>query len=220
MLRPSILAARPVEEGGGDEWLLDFTTSTYTHNGSPVVLTDVIGGPGFDPLAIEPDEGMKVADDNSNRPDAIGDLLAAIVDPAGVTVVVEWDSNGYEYTYSYAVTVINGDFSAGWLVNPNYASSRTNVDVYTEPTATLQDLVAPNRPGANRAAFTLTPTGAALSVNGRAAVLNGQARDISGLTRVMIGWVDGDPVTTGYIRKLEVYSPRDVTDLPGLSALP
>lgn len=215
---------------------LDFVNETYIINGSPVVITDVLGG-GFDAGEISA-AGMSVTAGDSNRPNAIGALLTELISEmaTGATFLVSftWDqpSDGNFFdVYDGATSATSTDYWAIWTSGGElyiYDNQTLDLTLAGSQVTATGERVSLSYTGLNNVAVTIgRDLGGgsyqyALEANGDDAVTENTAYNPS-VTAVdvfaLFHW-DGDDPLEAFIRSIAVLPAVDPTALPALTALP
>lgn len=190
---------------------LDFVADTYTMNNLTVSLADIIN-----PTSHRSASGLVIFPITS----VIGNLLT-LFNTLDWTVVVQFVPNSTAFTAGYSIVFIEGsrtsfadllqcyegDAAAGFYDQNDAATSRFCSDAVN---LMVVDVV-------NKIAFTRTDDGAAVSINGNAAVST--ATSLSSVITNTFDLCDASAASLGYIQKMDIYSPKLNSELPGLSAL-
>lgn len=209
--------------GGGGSALLDFVGNSYTINGSPITLADVV-----DLTGRRSSSGLQVV---SGAPvEMLGDVRDILL--AGQwTVVIEFAANSSavgDGIRAFLLTVWNADLAAQAALYTQGASSQIAA-VYSE-----DPLTGPTRfwqtddsaiAGTSKLAWTRTDSHSAGEMNGGAVNIDSTDNTaipisswLSSPTRVQLADGNDGSTALGYIRTITIMSPQGDADLPALTA--
>lgn len=221
----AIQVAQPVASGDfmvASE--IDAVTGTYTFNGAPVALADIVDCTTdlFNPSQDIDAGGIKVYDDPVNGLSGrimafTGDLLASVV--GGFTIVVEvYTGDDFILTAEAAGDAGGSDpYSSNKVMYDSVAPS-SNYDLFAiDDTDDFGDLAPITANSIIKIAMTNATDRLALSVAGGAAIVSAHSAIDVGSAYADFNWgTFGNP--TARIRKFTIYDVQDDADLPALSS--
>lgn len=207
---------------------LVFTAAHYWSNATEQAVTALLGV-GFVPGDIGV-SGMEVTSDNSNRPEAIGDLFTSTSQYIG-TYIIEMQlteipnpSDG-EVGYAFYQFGDNGSADGalvGWY-GPTGGTTGVKWQACNISNGAYDDVATGTGNAVWKVAFTLKADGSVVSSWGGAAIVTDTASGPTsgGITKVGIGWSPsgGSAFTVqGFTRRIVRYTSQPDADLPTLSA--